>query len=109
MGVEEFLDFMPDTVTVNAKTGQSVSAAASFSTVGVDYPARIEMKNHLVVGVDGRTVTARGRIYMGTTTAPGLEDKVTLPVGFTPRIPPIISVNLVSDESGPHHVVLEIG
>ena len=46
---------------------------------------------------------------MGTATAPGIKDLLTLPVGYLPLTPPIIAVNIQDDELGSHHTTLEIG
>lgn len=103
-------DFMSDTVTINAFISRSVSGVPTYNMlVTKSYPAYIEMKNHLVVDRQGREVMARGRVFMGTTEVPGIEDLLTLPAEFTPRTPPMIAVNPVNDESGTHHVTLEIG
>jgi hypothetical protein len=106
----EFLDFLPSTVTIYPfQPGSSVSGAMSWSNTGTSYPARIQMKNHLVRDRNGREVTARGRVFLGTAVVPGIDDKLELPVQFTPRNPPIIDVAPKYDEHGIHHVVLEIG
>lgn len=109
MSVADFLDFMPDTVTVNAYTSTALNGTKTYNPVAQTYPARIEMRNHIVVGKDGREVTARGTVYLGTTTMIGISDLLTLPADFVPRTPPIIDVNRESDEEGVHHIKVEIG
>lgn len=107
--IDDFLDFMPETVQINTYASISVSGVVTYSATATSYPARIEMKNHLIVDRTGRTVVARGRIFLGTTTVPDIKDKVTLPSQYSIRTPPIIDVNPCDDESGVHHVTLEIG
>lgn len=115
MGIEEFFDFMPDTVTTQAMTGRTVTGAPDYSggattTYG---HCRIQLKNHRVIdgrpGKEGQETMARGRVYLGSTVAPGVEDKLTLPSGYVPRNPPIIAVNIEPDETGSFYVSLDIG
>lgn len=107
--INEFLDFMADTVTIYAWTGQSVSGVPSYSVSGTTYTCRVELANHLIVDAQGREVLARGRIIMGTTTTIGIKDKIVLPAEYIPTSPPILAVNVEPDENGNHHVTLEIG
>lgn len=107
--VSDWLDMMPDTVTIKAFASRSVSGVITYSPTAVSYRARIEMKNHLTVDRSGRTVTARGKVFMATTTVPNVEDLLTLPGVYQPTQPPIIAVNSQSDDTGVHHVTLEIG
>lgn len=105
----DWLDFMPETVTVNSYVSQSVSGAKTYNPTAVSYPARIELKNHRIVDMNGREILAKGRVFLGTTTIIDTRDKLTLPAGYVPQTPPILAVNPVADESGTHHVTLEIG
>lgn len=109
MSISDWLDMMPSTVTIYPWTGQSVSGVPTYSITGTIYPCRIEMKNHRIVDANAKEITARGRIFLGTTTAPDVRSKIVLPSGYTPTSPPILDANLADDEDGPHHVVLEIG
>lgn len=107
--VNAWYDFMPDEVTFYARTGRSVSNVPVYSPTATTVKARIEMKNRLIVTADGKQITSRGRVFLGTTTAPNVEDKIVLPSGFSPVSPPMLAVNLISDENGAHHVTVEIG
>lgn len=107
-GVDDFLDFMPETVTIYPFTSVSVSGSPTYSSTGTPYPARIEMKNRVIV-VRGREVNSIGRVFMGTTTAPDIKDKIVLPSKYSPVSPPIIDVNPTNDEFGTHHVTLWLG
>lgn len=106
--VADWLDFMADTVTLEPCTGHSVSGAPTYGTA-VSYSAYIEMKNRIIVDRNGREVTARGRVFLGTATVININDRITLPTGTIPLQPPIIAVNMASDEGGVHHVTLDIG
>lgn len=100
---------MPETVTFQALISRGVSSQPVYSPTVVSYRARIEMKNHLTVDKTGRTVTARGRVFLATTTVPNVEDLLTLPGTFQPTQPPMLAVNNQADETGTHHVTIEIG
>lgn len=105
----DWLDFMPDEVTITPWTAHSVSGVPTYGGTPRTHPARIEMKNHLCIDASGREILARGRVFMGTTTIPSVKDKITLPAEYVPVSPPIISVNPISDETGIHHITIEIG
>jgi len=107
--LNDFLDFMPDTVQIVPYIETSVNGVIRYSTTPLTYPARIEMKNRLVVDRSGRTVVSRGRVYLGTTVPPSIKDKIILPAQYTPSEPPVISVNPQNDDSGNHHITIEIG
>src|SRR5947207_7693859 len=105
--LQEFLDFLPSTVTIYPWQSTDASGAMTWASTGTSYPARIQMKNHLVRDRSGREVVARGSVYLGTSTIIGIDDKVELPVGFVPRNPPIISVMPKYDEHAILYVQLE--
>lgn len=109
--VNDWIDFMPDTVTIQAFTGYDGTGQAkpTYSSTLATYPCRVELKNHLVIDHLGREIMARGRVIMGTAVVVGMQDKITLPAGYIPLNPPLISVNVVPDENGNHHTTLEIG
>lgn len=109
MGIEEWLDFMPRTVTIDSYISRSVSGRPNYANNPTTYQARVEIKNHVVLNKEGDQIIARGRVYLATTDIPTDKDLLTLPAGFVPRTPPIISVNVIDDDQGVHHVTLEIG
>lgn len=109
MAVSEWLDMMNDEVTVYPFTGRSASAKPTYSATGTTYPAYIELMNRLVVDKMGHTVTARGRVFLGTEVVIGTEDKIVIPSEYHPTDPPIISVNVQNDENGNHHTVVYFG
>jgi hypothetical protein len=109
VAISDWFDMMADEVTIYPFTGRNVSNVPTYGPTGTVYPAYIHMKNHLVVGKDGRTITARGYIILGTTAVIGIEDKIVLPSDYVPVSPPILDVNLEPDEDGNHHTKLEIG
>ena len=105
-----WLDMMSDTVAINAFVRHSVSGASTYDMANTkEYPAYIQIKNHLIVDKQGREILARGRVFLGSADVPSVEDLITLPAEYVPRTPPILAINVANDESGNHHTVLEIG
>src|SRR5262245_15875871 len=110
MGVEEFLDFMPSTIVVEALLSLDASGKPTYDVANpVSFACRIQMGNHIALDKNGREVVCRGTIYVGTTTLIPITSRVTMLAGYTVSHPPIIESNLVDDEDGIHHVKLEIG
>jgi hypothetical protein len=108
--ISDFLDFMPDSVSFNAWLSQDRTGKPTYDELNTTVVrCRISMENHLIVNAEGREVLARGTITLGTTVAPNVKDRITLPAGNVPTSPPMLAVNLSSDENGPHHVVIKIG
>lgn len=104
--VNEWADFMPQTVIIEPWVAYTGGGNASTYGSPASYSCRIEMKNHLVVDKNGKTVTARGKVFLLSASIIGSKDRVTLPTGYIPVQPPLIDVNVVDDESGNHHTTL---
>lgn len=57
----------------------------------------------------GKEVTSHSTVYLkptatdGTAITPTVKDKITLPAGFAPQVPPIIAVHRHDDDEGLHH------
>lgn len=105
---DEWLDFMPETLRTRAFVSRSVSGKPSYSPAVNSYPCRVEMRNHKIVNRSGQEVLAKGKIFVGTTDSIGIDDLIILPAGYVPASPPLLDVNIQADESGTHHVTLEI-
>lgn len=105
----EFDDFLTTTVTYAAHASMSLSGAQTFSTASITVKARIEHDTRLVRDQQGREVVSTARIFMKPTSTTGstcivtIKDKITLPSGYAPQIPPIIQVRRQNDEDGLHH------
>lgn len=107
--ISDWLDVMPDSVSVKAWTGKSVSGVPTYSATSTSYPCRIEMMNHKVVNSHGMEVLARGRIILGTAVVIGIKDLITLPSDYVPTQPPIMAVDVIPDDTGSHHTTIHIG
>ena len=104
--INEWADFMPHTIQVEPWVSYKGGGSDSNYGDAEPYSCRIEMRNHLVVDQNAKTVTARGRVFLLSTTVIGYKDRVTLPTGYTPTKPPLIAVDVNDDETGTHHVCL---
>jgi len=101
----ELLSLMPHEITVAPYSSQDRYGAPTFGTA-VSYTALVQQKVRQVRDLAGEERVSMVTVYVNTTTAITPRDKLTLPAGFTPQTPPIISVARQSDESGLHHCVL---
>jgi hypothetical protein len=76
--------------------------------------ARIEQFARIAIDVDGRQVSSNTHVYLLPVTIYGAEysitvnDRLTLPDGYYPQAPAIISVQREDDEDGLHHWVVNL-
>ena len=106
----DFLDLMPHTVTLKAPDGTYTDRGQPNYAAGVDYAAYIEPAGgEEIVRLDsGEVRKASYKIYLNATARIDAESQITLPTGYTPQQPPILSVALFADEHGGHHVRLVV-
>lgn len=96
-------------IVVEHCTGTSGGYARRLYASASTFKARIEFKSTIVKDQTSRDVVSKTRIFTptydlnGTTAAIGISDRITLPTGFTPQQPPILSVEPHYDHKGPHH------
>lgn len=107
-------DLLTTTVTYNAYSSMTVSGAQTFSTASLTIQARIEHETRLVRDNTGNQVVSMGRIFLkptsttGSTYIPTIKDKITLPSGYAPQTPPLITVMRHLDDEGLHHYEIAI-
>ena len=94
-----------------AYSGRGFTGDPSFAASGSTYPCRVEGKQHLVKGGDGRDVLARTIVYVsptstGGTPSIGLQDKVVLP---DTSVAKLLAVDTLRDLDGVSHQVLHTG
>jgi len=108
MPITDFLELLQQTVTLAAFSSQNIYGTATYAS-GVTYKARIVKRPHRVRNNSGETVVAKGEVWFGPPTAdltdstpPTIttQDRITLPDASTPII---LSVDVVSDDSGGYH------
>ena len=108
MGISEFRDFMPHSVTIETWGSQNEYGEPTYTTCS-HYPARVEMKSRRIAGSGGVEIAARGRVFLCTATVPSTKDRITLPASFVPTQPPILDAYAVTDDKGIHHTVVYVG
>ena len=95
-----------DTVKVEAVVGINDYGALSYSTAPSTHKAYIQAGNRLVVGPDGKEVVSRATIFVLSTSASiGVQDRLTMPSGNTPRI---LNVDQLNDVDGQHHLEVSV-
>lgn len=106
----EFLDLMPDTITIAPSTGAFTDRGQPSVGVAVSYRCRIEPVEgeRIIRSSSGEERKAAWVLYVNATTFLDPEGQLTLPVGFVPRTPPFYAIGRQADESGSHHVVIHV-
>ena len=94
----EMEEFLTTTVTVQAHASVNVMGAQTFSTASRTVLARIEHDTRLVRDQTGREIVSVATVFLkpvaedGTTYTLSVRDLITLPSGYTPQTPPIITI-----------------
>lgn len=104
MGMDEWSDMLPHTVTIEPFTGLDQRGDYSYGA-GVSYRARVQGKATLVTNTQGEEIVSHVTVYLPFTSV-SAQDRITLPSPFTPTQPSILTVQQVSDATGSHHTVL---
>jgi hypothetical protein len=105
---DAFRDWFHATVTIEPRTGHD--GFKPTYGAAVSYEARIELQSKFTRDLMGQEVTARGRVFLATSTIPGAEDLLTLPSELEPTTPPIVNISPKYDEGGTvDHVVVAFG
>lgn len=103
--MDELADLMPHTIAIKPFSSDDKYGDPAFGA-SVNYTGQIEQKSKLVRDLNGKEVVSQTRVYLNTTTVIGKKDEVTLPSGYDPQTPPIINVEISSDENGIQHAVI---
>lgn len=106
--VDEFIDMLPHTVQVAAAADALTVEGQKTWGADVGYAALVEQKARMVRDSQGTQVMSSTSVYLATGADVKTDSRVTLPTGFTPRQPKIVSVERPSDENGDVHVVLRL-
>ena len=107
MGLErEFVQTSTQTITVAALSTVSSYGAPSFSTSPSTFTACIEPGARMVLNAQGvEEVSTATVIAMTSSGTVGVQDKLTLHDG---RVVKMISVDVLNDEQGQHHLEIAI-
>jgi hypothetical protein len=101
-GAAEFLDFLRQTITVEPFTGRNQFGAPTYGAA-VSYNARVGGKQMLVRDTQGQQVVSRQQVWIATAAVIKIVDRLTLPAGYDPQVPVILSVERPPDETGQVH------
>ncbi|MFW6079000.1 MAG: hypothetical protein ACODAE_05225 [Gemmatimonadota bacterium] len=103
----QLLDLAPHSVTVNAFSTRDADGAATYSTAGSTYSALVDETPRRIRTAAGEEVVSAATVYLLSTSADiGVQDKLTLPDGSTPKI---LRTAEHADEDGTHHTVVHLG
>ncbi len=103
MALDEFNDFLNDTVTVEPLVSRDGYGTPTYGAA-VSYQCRVSGNEIQVADVSGVVRATKATIYIMGNPTINPADRLTMPAGFFPQQPPMIGVNTLSDENGPHHV-----
>lgn len=109
--IAAWADFMRQTMTVEARTGQDGFGNATYGAATA-YQCRLVGKRQLVLNGEGREVVSKQTAYLASADEIGPQARVTLStadVGSTQNYaihPPILASARYPDEAGQHHSVL---
>jgi hypothetical protein len=100
--IDEFLDFLIQTVTIEPYLGQDAYGKATYGDP-VEIQARVVGKHRLVRTVTGDEKVSTVTVYLGEVRGVTVRDRITLPAPFVPSQPLILAVETTPDELGIHH------
>lgn len=101
-----FLDLMPSTVTIYAKSSADAYGKVSHSATGTAVRCRVMETGQLISNNDQENVYEQGRIIFYGTPTIDHDSKIVLPDGSSPVILSIVHHN---DEVGAHHTTVSFG
>ena len=105
--MDDFADFMNDIITIEPFASKDAYGTSSFQA-GVTYACRVDGSTKVRVSIDGVERSVNAMIYVPGDPGISPLDRLTMPAGFSPSQPPILRVNLFSDESGAHHTEVAV-
>ena len=108
MPIADFNDMMPHTLTITEFVSRDKYNAPSYGSP-ITYTGRVVYEDKLTRNMNPKSPTfdeeviASGAVWLQTTTLIDYNDKLELPNGDTPDI---VSVQVVPDDDGTHHIKL---
>lgn len=101
-----FLTLMGSTVTISTRASHNNYGEPSYGS-GTGYRARIATKAGFVRGASGETIQYATVVWVNSTKAFTVDDRLALPDGTTPQV---VAVERPFDEDGAqHHVKFLLG
>jgi hypothetical protein len=102
-----FLSMMPHNIGHEPAIGRDAWGNLTFGAQ-VLYRGRIQNKRRKVINREGNEVISETTLYLDTVNRILLDDRITLPSGYLPANPDIISAYRVDDENGPYFTQLYV-
>lgn len=103
---DAFLSLMSSTVTISTRTSHNDYGEPSYGS-GTGYRARIHIKDGFVRTAEGETIEYQTVVWVDSTKAFTVDDRIALPSGATPQV---VAVQRPFDEDGAqHHVKFLLG
>jgi len=93
------LELFPDTITIEPFSSMSSSQAVTYGTA-VTYQAQVTSEWSKSISGSGRELSASVRVIIPDRVLIDPRDRVTLPSGWVPNQPPILSVRPVGGVVG---------
>lgn len=88
------LELLPDEITIEPFESTTVNQSSSYGTA-VTYRAQVVAEFERVIDRNGREVKSSARVLIPERVHIDPRSRITLPEGWVPRQPPIISVKPV--------------
>lgn len=95
----ELYTLMPHDIEIEPFSHRDAWGNKSYRSANT-YRGRIENKRRKVISRTGAEVLSETTIYLATTVGISPDDRLTLPSGYLPQHPEIISVKKDDDEWG---------
>lgn len=95
----------PQSITLETYTGIDGYGSPGFAS-SVSISGLVVQQVKKITDAQGQEKVSMTQVYMATTTAIGIRDRITLPTAFTPSAPRILRVERQSDKDGIHHCII---
>lgn len=98
----ELLELMPHVITFEKCVGVDEFGQRQYD-VPVRVRARVEGRMRKIVGTDGMERMSSIQVYLATSPGLTTNDRITLPPGFQPQQPNIMSIERQADQNGSYY------
>ena len=102
----EFLELMNDVIILEPATGQDAYSRRTYGPAQRIENCHVQYRLEMMPTPSGQEVLKAASVYIPNALTVGLNDRLTLPSGATPKI---LMAGTVNDERGPHHTVVHLG
>jgi len=100
--IDEFWDLWGSTITIEPFLSRDGYGTALYGAA-VSYPCRVNGSQRQITDRQGVERVSKALINLPGNPVIGPTDRITMPAGFVPSQPPILSVNPLIDDTGAAH------